>query len=481
MDSLRVSLGLLMALLFSGLVGGLATQQQQQQSNAPSALQMDAHHVHTPAVGPWAAANTPKMGEVPVGTPFPIKISYPLHPVPTARTSSRSSNSTTSTTSTPADADITVLALSPSKMSSVTFISERTILSPAVATFTLVVDKTTTVTRDGKTKAKITPSKITITEPYTATLYQKLTVTSIKKHTTTAVADHTITQVYDRTTTAPIGSMHSAISSAGDYTRTLTLASTIEVSPSPVLSSSTAASSTASNSDHHVNAGLIVGICLGVSCFFVVLIAFFWFLVRRRRRNQLVKDHELDTATWTGAAMTLVSSRDSKLGEKADGTSTNAQAHHESAPNPNPGPRTVDDLHSASTPRRHSMPAQPSYRKPLPTPLELKDDDEENPFLSDEERAARSPIKSAAAVPRPTSLPPAQPAVVVNDEEEQARKALARQMSVELRRTATFANMMEQQERELQKAREWLDRMEREREERKLRERPMSLCSSLDE
>ncbi|KAK8153042.1 hypothetical protein IWX90DRAFT_445219 [Phyllosticta citrichinensis] len=366
-------------------------------------------------------------------------------------------------------------------MSSVTFISERTILSSAVATWTLVVDKTTTVTRDGETKAKIVPVKITITDPYTVTSYEQLTVTSVKKHTTTAVVDNTVTHVYDRTTTAPIGSMHSAISSAGEYTRTLTLASTIEVSPNPLLSPSTAASSTASNSDHHANAGLIVGICLGVSCFFLVIIAFFWFLVRRRRRNQLVKDHELYTATWTGAAMTLVSSRDSKLGEKADGTSTAAEALHESASNPHPGPRSVNDLHSACTARRHSMPAQPSHRNSLPTPVEHEDDEEENPFLSDEERATRSPIKSAKAVPRPTSLPPAQPAAVVNDEEEQARKALARQMSVELRRTATFANMMEQQDRELKKAREWLDRMEREREERKLRERPVSPCSSLDE
>ncbi|KAK7609556.1 hypothetical protein JOL62DRAFT_557527 [Phyllosticta paracitricarpa] len=460
--------GLFVVFWLAGLVCGLAGQQSNashvhmgQQSTAPY-VHMAEHSnsnapgVHPPAaLGPWAtplengfgvasSSSSSAASVAPLAHP-PLPPS-PLHPIH--------------------------LKSTPTKMATVTFVSEHTLFSTASATYTLIVDQTTTITDEGEAKVTIAPFKTTIVEPYTVTSYPQETVTSVKEHTTTAIIGTTTT------TTTSI----STVSSAGEYTRTLTLPSTIEVTPSPAPSSSAAASSPASNSDHsHVNTGLIIGICVGVSCIFLALLALFCFSVRRRQ-SQFAKHHELARVTWHSAAMNLVSRNASKQpGEKANDTSTDTDdALRESPTKPAPGSRTVHDLPSSNTPHRRSVSAQPSYRNSLPTPLgEEREDDndehEDDPFLSAEEKTARSPVKGAT-VPQPMSPSPATPDV----EQDEAQKALVRQASIALRSTATFAAVMERQERELKKAREWIDRVEKEREERKQRERRSSLCSELD-
>ncbi|KAK7510044.1 uncharacterized protein IWZ02DRAFT_149413 [Phyllosticta citriasiana] len=452
--------GLFVVFWLAGLVCGLAGQQSNashvhmgQQSTAPCvhmAEHSNAPGVHPPAaLGPWAtplengfsvvSSSSAAAASVPPLAHPPLPPS-PLHPIH--------------------------LKSTPTKMATVTFVSEHTLFSTASATYTLIVDQTTTVTDEGEAKVTIAPFKTTIVEPYTVTSYRQETVTSVKEHTTTAI----------------IGTTTSTVSSAGEYTRTLTLPSTIEVTPSPAPSFSAAASSPASNSDHsHANTSVIIGICVGVSCIFLALLALFCFRVRRRQ-NQFAKHHELARVTWHSAAMNLVSRNASKQpGEKANDTFTDTDdALRESPTKPAPGSRTVHDLPSSNTPHRRSVSAQPSYRNSLPTPLEEEREDdnvehEDDPFLSAEEKAARSPVKGAT-VSQPTSPSPATPDV----EQDEAQKALIRQASIALRSTATFAAVMERQERELEKARDWIDRMEREREERKQRERRSSLCSELD-
>ncbi|KAK7633863.1 hypothetical protein IWX48DRAFT_651257 [Phyllosticta citricarpa] len=467
MASIGMLSGLFVVFWLAGLVCGLAGQQSNashvhmgQQSTAPY-VHMAEHSnsnapgVHPPAaLGPWAtplengfgvaSSSSSAASVAPLAHP-PLPPS-PIHPIH--------------------------LKSTPTKMATVTFVSEHTLFSTASATYTLIVDQTTTITDEGEAKVTIAPFKTTIVEPYTVTSYPQETVTSVKEHTTTAIIGTTTT------TTTSI----STVSSAGEYTRTLTLPSTIEVTPSPAPSSSAAASSPASNSDHsHVNTGLIIGICVGVSCIFLALLALFCFSVRRRQ-SQFAKHHELARVTWHSAAMNLVSRNASKQpGEKANDTSTDTDdALRESPTKPAPGSRTVHDLPSSNTPHRRSVSAQPSYRNSLPTPLgEEREDDndehEDDPFLSAEEKTARSPVKGAT-VPQPMSPSPATPDV----EQDEAQKALVRQASIALRSTATFAAVMERQERELKKAREWIDRVEKEREERKQRERRSSLCSELD-
>ncbi|KAK8183340.1 uncharacterized protein BKA78DRAFT_347008 [Phyllosticta capitalensis] len=356
----------------------------------------------------------------------------------------------------------TDLGTSPSSVVSSVWPSFSTVTVPASSitimmtsevevTQTLVSDHTTVISVDGKTFVSTQTAAVTVT------------ATRMQEHTATAVVDHTWTATaHDN---SPSTLRTTLINTAVVYSTVKASPTSIVQKPttSPVATRSSSPSPPPAHSDHHSNTALIVGLSVGFGVFLIAAIALsaLYFLFRRRQ-SQHIRDNQLENSTWQSAAYSLVNLSKLKPEKKADKV-------EESSPTKRaPGPRTFNDLHSANLPRRRSRSAHSTYSNTLSTPLEVHEHEEENPFLSPEERAARSPQKNAK-IPRAMSI------LDCESDDEATQMDLRRDASVERRSrrgSAVMDGMVRREEENIKKHAELVKELEDKREERNKRQKP---------